>query len=268
MAGEGHGFAHYDVEAGRLLWRHDDWNAEVNVVAISPNGRTAALGVMVDGFYTYDLLAERILSQARFGSIGGLRALEYSPDGRFIAVGGYRGSVALIDAESLAVETVLTGSRLNPTVVKFSKNGRYLLGGDESTMYVWDIAQRLLVRQLGTMCIKRTFDFSDDLNYVATCRDDDVEVLDVETGARVALLTGHGSSVDAVLFAPSPCCLISVGGESGSEDSIRVWDLTERKEIQRIDLGTNFVTAMAISPDGNFLAVGGSDFVRVYRMRR
>lgn len=269
MAAEGHGFVQYDVSEGRLMWRHDDAGANVTAIAISPDGRSAAFTAQFADVYTYDIYGEAVRIEKKYPALNSYQSVDYSPDGRFIAIGGYMPSVRILDAETLVEVQSMRHIGFHLEKVMFARNGRYVVGSDATGTYVWDTTTGRLVNTLrDTACVNGAFDVSRDLNYVATCDDVHLEVFDVETGRRITRLDGHESSVNSVLFAPDGCCLISAGGESGSEDSIRIWDLTAGKEIQRIDLGTNYTSALALSPDGNVLAVGGSDFIRLYRVHQ
>lgn len=83
--------------------------------------------------------------------------------------------------------------------------------------------------------------------------DNSVKLWDAATGKNLATLTGLELGVTAISFNPTGTILAATDGEE-----VRIWNTTRYKEILSIESPTpitqDAITAVAISPDGSFLA--------------
>src|SRR5262249_18570395 len=115
-----------------VSWRRQAW-------AVSADGRRLALGTSGGKVYQWDLRTRgRIRDDANFQQA--VRLLDYSPDGRWLAVAGEESVVGLFDP--------ITGRRAGPLLtqdgavsgVAFTRDGRALLTVDgEGRCHRWDL---------------------------------------------------------------------------------------------------------------------------------
>ena len=68
-------------------------------------------------------------------------------------------------------------------------------------------------------------------------------------------LTGHKGIVSAVAFIHGGRTVATASWDG----TVRFWDVTTRKETARFPVGVGKLTALAASPDGTRVAVGGTD---------
>lgn len=105
-------------------------------------------GVPQSSIQTWDLVSGRI-SQALPGSIGAFPVVRFSPDGRWLGIGGDRivggrpagGQVTLYEGRSYSLRGRLYGHRLTVSGIAFSADGARAatLGRGEDTVIVWDL---------------------------------------------------------------------------------------------------------------------------------
>ena len=66
---------------------------------------------------------------------------------------------------------------------------------------------------------------------------------------------GHQDLINSVAFSPNGQFIAS-----GSHDkTIRIWNLADDKEIQKLEGHENWINSVAFSPDGQFIASGSHD---------
>jgi WD40 repeat protein len=153
---------------------------------------------------------------------GKVNALSLSPDGRVLAIGGSKG-LALLDEGARSPERVADAEMGNKEVgaVAFSRDGRWLAAGVGNEIYMFDVAKReVRKKSLRVEHMKNRIDglsMSADGRYVASAGGD--------SAAGLFARTSEDGEWQAILPAPT-----TPGG---------------------------YVGAVAISPNGRWLAMGG-----------
>lgn len=114
---------------------------QVSCVAVSPDGRTAALArvmgyVNLVNFATGEGFAELA------GHTMAAQAITFSPDGKRLATGSLDGTARLWDARSGAVLQVLRGHEGPVNAVLFTPDGgRVVTASRDGTVRIWDVAR-------------------------------------------------------------------------------------------------------------------------------
>jgi WD40 repeat protein len=107
--------------------------------------------------------------------------------------------------------------------------------------------------------------FRPDGAVLATGGEEQVALWDIHTGKQIAVLhhpDGYHESPADVAFSPRADLLAEVG-DSGT---LRLWDPGSEKSLLRLRTGLGELHSLAWSPDGLYLAVGGSEMVAVYQL--
>ena len=264
----------WDVAGDRRLGRPFPRGAEGDyrpAFALSPDGRALAVA-RLDG--RVDLIdAETLRRTASFEAFPGraAAAIDYSADGRRLAVAGQGGGVGVWDAESGeqlgALLRAPRGPRTtNPRTVDALAFGQGdLLAAAEvgGAVRIWDIGRRELLRPpLRLPPSVYGLAFSPDGSQLAVpfgAFSDEgpngVEILDVESGERVARLSLDGE-VGSVAFSPDGSLL--AGGEV--DGGALVWGTDGWRRVGRpLARQTASTVEVEFSPDGHTLATSHSD---------
>ena len=78
---------------------------------------------------------------------------------------------------------------------------------------------------------------------------------------EVFKLSGHTGGIASLAFSPDGKYLAS----GGQDESLKIWDLSSKKEIKTIRKFGSTPTSLAFSPQNGFLAVGFYEKLRVYK---
>ncbi|MBD1803884.1 CHAT domain-containing protein [Microcoleus sp. FACHB-SPT15] len=206
-------------------------------VVISPDGTTLASGSLDHTIKLWNLATGELLSTLT-GHSSVVLSLAFSPDGKILASGSNMefqdGNIKLWDVDTARLQQTLGGSllALRVSCIAFSPDGQTLASGHiDTTIRLW---------HLGSGKVRRT-------------------------------LRGHGWDVRSVAFSPDGQFLVS----GGIDGAIKIWNWRTGELLHTLnrpspsdligslvswfDSSIGSLWSVAISPDGQTLASGGSD---------
>jgi RNA polymerase sigma factor (sigma-70 family) len=205
------------------------------------------------------------LGTVRFRPGEPIATVAISPDGKLLAAGDYRRTLALLDRATGKVVRRFQGERAFDCQLAFSPDGSLLASaGLTGQVSLWNVPTGKEVHRfsgrIGTLAV-----FSPDGSLLATAYsphikiggripppDPVIRLLDVATGKLHHDLRGHTDEVQAVAFSPDGKLLASVS----SDKTARLWDVAGRRELRRLRGAPARFLSVAFAPDGARAAGG------------
>jgi glucose repression regulatory protein TUP1 len=175
-----------------------------NLLATGCN-RTAQIYDVSSARKLYELVDDSVKEDNLY-----IRAVCFSPDGKFLATGGEDHKIRIWDIQAKRVCSMFTGHTSDIYSLEFSNNGRLLVSGSgDKSVRVWDMESNQLkskfiiestnIKDPGVTCVA----ISPDSRYIAAgSLDKFVRVWDVQQDRILNIFEGHKDGVYSVAFSP------------------------------------------------------------------
>ncbi len=206
-----------------VLQTHDDCDiyCGIHSLAFSPNGTLLAAAVGACCVQVWNVNTGLRLFELPTGYV---RSVRFSPDGTLIAASGMDG-VELWDSVTGKRKAMLAGRNImTGPGAAFTSDGKTIAVGDldeywDGIIHLWDVAQ---VLQMGT----------------------------TKPGMELGILEGHSGVIVGLSFGSDANTLFS----SGSDGTVRRWDLKVRRQTGMIGGFARHTSGVSFSADGKLLA--------------
>ena len=221
-------------------------------LAFTPNG-AGLLGASWDGTVSVWDLASRTRRLTLAGHDGPVHAVAVSPDGTHAATAGLDRRICLwdlADGQKLAEHSLPAGGPV-PNSLAFDTDGsRLAIGTRVNTAYIWSVADWQPLAEVETGMRAETVRFAADGRLVVGGAG--VEFRDPATGQRLDTLEADRLQGPFALSADGSHLAVL------TRQGVRIRHADTWTDEQRLDREAGRPGAVAISPDGRLVAVGGA----------
>ncbi|MBX3414024.1 MAG: pre-peptidase C-terminal domain-containing protein [Pirellulales bacterium] len=198
-----------------------------------------------------------------------IHAVAYSPDGKLLAVAGFR-EIRLYSPENRALVRRLEGHAGNVMSVSFSPDGSKLISAaGEPGLFgearLWNVADGSLLREVrGHKDSLYSAVLTPDGALLATAGYDQAIILwEANTGAEVRTITGHNGAVYDLAFSADGKFLAS----ASADRTVKLWEVATGARLDTFGQPLEDQYTVAFSPDGQRLVGAGRDNrIRVWEL--
>jgi len=191
-----------------------------------------------------------------------------SPDGSLMAVHGRNG----IYIFEIASGEIFATIPVFAYATDFSPDGRYLAYSEDTSVFLWDIQQKKVVRELmgdpeHVLSKIQSINFHPSGKLLAVASySQTIALLNVETGNTDSILdTENGTTPDEIKFSNDGALLSVLIGSSGPSSVIELFNVADGswKYVWGID-----IASMAFTVDDNYLLIGNGDgYLGIYNIK-
>jgi WD40 repeat protein len=247
--------------------------ASVNTLAFSPDSQYLASGGSDTFLYLWDVQTGQKRQDLK-GHSDTVTTVQFSPDSQFLASGSWDKTVRVWNVSSGQEIQRFEGHSHNVNTVAFNSTGRILASSAmDNNIRLWDRQSGLeLKKQLehGDNVTAVTFSHKGQL-LASSSWDKTVCLWNIQVGEQVQCFEGHSSPVNVIAFTPDGQTLAV-----GSDDyGVILWEdlskssqpslfqseetLSNVFEIRRLATNYQPIKTMALSPDGQLVALATTD---------
>lgn len=246
----------WNTNTGRRIRRNRIQNGRVTSIAIVSKGNLIASSSDVAGVSLWEWQNRRRRENERWvtGHQHNILSLLVTPDDRVLVTGGLDG-IRLWNIQ--AMKPIYTLVRFDVvTALAIHPNGYILASASQDgTLKLWNLRTSKLLEEIeGHQEAINTLTFTPDGEIlISGSRDRSIKLWRSGTGELLKTLENTGN-INAIAVHPS-----GVLFASGSREGIRLWDIETGEIINTFAGHSDWVEALAFSPDGSMLASGGFD---------
>ena len=193
-----------------------------------------------------------------------INTIAFSPNGRYIASGGWDNNVKIWDAQTGKCVKTFKGHNSAILDVVFSKDGKTLISSSkDETIKFWSIPHGTIIHQItGHSGWIMSIGLNANGSILASGGSDEtISLWDLaakqDTALELRRFLGHKDYVRSLTFSPNGDILAS----GGDDNKLKFWNLKTGKEIYEIEGHTSWVRSVAYNPSGNLIASAGDDMM-------
>jgi WD40 repeat protein len=197
------------------------------------------------------------------GHEGPIWSASFSPGGERVVTAGEDATARIWSVATGEELVVLKGHERAVTSADFEPDGRTVVtSGLDETLRLWNASngtqRRILARGAGGV---GGISISSDGRLVAAPAGQETRIIEMDTGANIALLRGHSGLVTSASFSPEGKTIIT----ASLDRTARIWEIARGTEVDTLRGHAGGLNAALFSPDGSHIATAAQDgTARVY----
>jgi WD40 repeat protein len=252
----------------RLVWsRVADYNGELGSVEcteFSPDGRLVASATK----YSAEIAVWRVADGTQVWSAPAEQEVErvaFSPDGKLLAAGAEDDLLRIFNATDGSLRNTIKHTE-GIDSLRWSPDGTRLATGEETGIVrLWSMPEGKLLGEGKVGAPVNELDFTADGRLLMAVGDPTgVRIYDAATMQVAKVIATNGTAPrTAGRFSPDGKLVAA----AGHEGIVRVWRLSDGKEMRLLNFTGQKVETLTFSPDGEYLLYAGHDpHIRVVRL--
>jgi WD40 repeat protein len=229
----------------------------INVVAYSPNGRTALTGSDDGTALLWDIATGRELRRFAHGSV--VISVAFAVDGKMVLTGTSNGSARQWDAATGRQYGSIEARDPRVTSMAFAPDGKTVfMGSGDGSARLWDLATGRQLQRLGVRTqagVRVAFAPDGKTVLAAGTANGSAQLWDIAAQREVRRLEGYVSDVSSVAFAPDGKTVLT----GSSDASARLWDVATGREKLGLKGHALEITSAAFAPNCKTVLTGSLD---------
>jgi WD40 repeat protein len=256
----------WDVDSGRQIG--EDWGdeaANMNTIALSPNGKKIVGGSMDGAMRLWDIDTAKVIVKW-MGHRGSVTSLYWNRDGRrMVSTGYYDDEVRVWDGETGDAILGPLKSGIMTEAVYSPDDTMIATGGNDShriaCINIWNantgkpVANMNIGGRFGPTVTSIAWP-RHGKTLISGLNDGKIVTWNTTTWQQIAVLTGHTGIVYNIAISSNDLILASVGF---GDRTVRLWDLKNGQPIGSPLQHAKDARCLSFSPDGKGLATGCTD---------
>lgn len=225
----------------------------ITTVAFSPDGKTLASGSLNRKIILWDIATGQP-TKTLFGHTSYIYAVTYTPDGSFLISGGGDKTIRFWNSKTGEQTRTFEGHDASVTALAISPNGKVLASGDTfGTIKLWDIKEgkemHSITSPIKVLEMILFLVFTPDGKTLADARGlPYIRLWNVQTSQEIGKLSADNCRFTSVTISSNGKMI--AGGCSDfnitkGEESLRVWNLADGKEMFKLKLPTPYSSNIA-----------------------
>lgn len=237
----------------------------VTVVCLSPDAERVAVGRESGATQVWDITTRRPLWTGRHHRAA-VQLLDFSPDGEWIASGGYDRRIVIARANDGRARRGFTSHTGAITSVQFFDSaGMLASSATDDTVKIWDLhadpAADVIARHDKTI-FQIVFGPRADMAVTCASGEDPIRLIDLPSRRQIVAMGGHRGIVACAAFSPDSTRIAT----GGYDRQIRIWSIPDGQCLGILKGHDDAVESLAFLDDRRLVSASDDGTLRIWSL--